>query len=96
MGKRLQALDDDHSVSRFLAQQDSVPNPVYTIDDVVGLGFQVMRFRSWASKAINYQDRPTHDFQGRHFVPYMRSVLLLPQLVRSGAHGPGGAKAEES
>ena len=94
MGRRLQALDDDHSVSRFQAQQGSVPNPIYTINDVVG--FQVMRFRSWASKAINYQDRPTHDFQGRHFVPYMRIMLLLPQLVRSGAHGPGGAKAGES
>ena len=85
MAGRLHSLDKSNSVA---SQRMDKTNLNLTEHDAVG--WHVLRFRSWASRAINQPGKAATYFLGRHFVPYMRFMLMIPQLVRGADYAEGG------
>ena len=87
MKRKLAELDASNSV----ATHKSCERADLTEDDAIA--YHVQRRRSWASRALNGIS-PTPELvpNGKHFVPYMRFMLLLPQLTRGQG---GGAVADD-
>ena len=82
---RLHSLDKTNSVA---SQRKDKTNVNLTEHDAVS--WHVLRFRSWAARAINQPGKAATYFLGRHFVPYMRFMLMIPQLVRGADYAEGG------
>ena len=85
MAHRLARMDETNSIRTY---RTDVGNTDLTKHDAVG--WQILRFRSWASRILLEPRKPATFFLGRHFVPYMRFLLMIPQLVRGKEYAKGG------